>query len=109
MRASLSISSHVAMSCAERGDSACSVVAGPQDPSDPAEAAARDTGWLLTSGMKDMVHESLFDARAPANCAHARAAVTRTRRWGLATCSGFNSTTAELFRGKQAELFRGRF
>ena len=22
--------------------------------------------------------------------------------WGLATCSGFNSTTSELFRGKQA-------
>ena len=49
-------------------------------PFGPNNAAARDTDGLLTNGMKDMIHGSIFEARAPAHCAHARAAVTRTRR-----------------------------
>ena len=52
-------------------------------PFGPSEAAARDTGWLLTNGIKDMIYGSILDARTPANCAHARVAVTRTRRGGL--------------------------
>ena len=56
------------------------MIAGPFGPS---EAAARDTGWLLTNGMKNMIYGSILDARKPANCSHARVAVTRTRRGGL--------------------------
>jgi len=52
-------------------------------PFGPSEAAARDTGWLLTNGMKNMIYGSILDAQTPANCAHARVAVTRTRRGGL--------------------------
>ena len=33
--------------------------------------------------MKNMIYGSILDAQTPANCAHARVAVTRTRRGGL--------------------------
>ena len=31
-------------------------------PFGPIEAAARDTGWLLTNGIKDMIYGSILDA-----------------------------------------------
>ena len=68
------------MSRAERGGNACSDIAGPQDPLDPSRQLREIRTGSSLNGMEDMIHGSIFEARAPAHYAHARVTVTRTRR-----------------------------